>query len=63
MAIKTIYNRLLDTPNFFIKDSLAEFKTDVINVIETHTERPVSLGDRESCYEDFDEEGKTKDKG
>ena len=38
-----------------------KFKTDVINKTETHTERPVSLGDRKSYYEGFDNIGKTKD--
>ena len=38
-----------------------KFKTDVINKTETHTERPVSVGDRKSYYEGFDNIGKTKD--
>ena len=45
---KNNWNELLYTLNFFIKNSLAEFKTDIINMIETHTERPLSLGQRES---------------
>lgn len=38
-----------------------KFKTDVTNKTETHTERPVSLGDRKSYYEGFDNISKTKD--
>ena len=34
---------LLDILKSLIKDSLAEFKTAVINMIETHIKRPVSL--------------------
>ena len=45
---KSNSNKLLDTLKSFIKDSLAEFKTDIVTMIETHTERPVSLQDRES---------------
>ena len=36
-------------------------KTDVISKTETHAERPVSLGDRKSYYEGFDNISKTKD--
>lgn len=32
-------------------------------MVETYTGRPVSLGDRESYYEDFDNMGKTSDIG
>ena len=42
---KNNWNELLYTLNFFIKNSLAEFKTVIINMIETHTERPLSLGE------------------
>ena len=42
---------------------MADFKIDVINTIKTHTERPVSLGDRETYYKDLNNMGKTKDIG
>ena len=61
MARKNNSYGLLDILKSLIKDSLAEFKTAVINIIETHIKRPVSLEDRESYYNDFGKMGKTKD--
>ena len=53
----------MDILKSLIKDSLAEFKTAAIDMIETHIKRLVSLWDRESYYKDFDKIGKTKDIG
>ena len=56
-------NELLATLKSIINDSLSKFKDEVVDMIETNTaaER-VSLGDRESYYEDFEvTEGKGED--